>query len=305
MALPVACLLILLATALPVCEPGALEGCGLLLLAEVNAERLAAGLAPLEVQPVLDAVARDRAREIAGGGSVDPSLERLQATTRRLYRDGYVPHDWTESALVGRWGGGIFGQWREVVPRWYDEVRTGDYEHVGIGVAQIGGRPDGQPVFALVFGLSKRTMEWRLAAPLAELARVRGEMLREVNTLRREKGRAALRRNPLLDLAAQSHAEDMLRRSYYDHRSPEGGTVRSRVREAGLGRAATVSENLAKGLFTPAEAVRRWMASSGHRRNILSPGARELGSGVAFGENDNGFEVVWVQVFASAPRGPR
>ncbi len=91
----------------------------------------------------------------------------------------------------------------------------------------------------------------------------------------------------------------MLRRAYYDHVSPEGETVRDRVRAAGGSRRRGLAENIAKGLFTPDEVVRRWMNSSGHRRNILHRGAAEMGLGVAFGENENGFEVVWVQVFAS------
>ena len=48
------------------------------------------------------------------------------------------------------------------------------------------------------------------------------------------------------------------------------------------------------------EVVERWMNSSGHRRNILRPGNSVMGVGVAFGENANGFEVIWVQLFAGS-----
>ena len=292
-------LLILLAGDVPACEAGALPTCRDTLLAEVNAERVAADLQPVAVHPVLSDIASDRAQEIAGGGSVAPSMARLQATTTRLYREGYVPHDWTESSLIGRWDGEIFGQWREVHSRWYKEVRAGDYEHVGIGIREIAT----QPVYTLVFGLTKRTMEWRLAAPLSELDRVRSEILSEVNAVRSARGRVRLRSNPVLDDVAQRHAAEMLRRSFYDHRSPDGDTLDNRLREAGYGRVRAASENLAKGLFTPGEVVERWMASSGHRSNILEKKVRELGSGVAFGENDNGFEVTWVQVFAAKKEG--
>lgn len=276
-----------------------LPACRVIVLSEINAHRVVAHLEPLEGHPVLEAIARERAREIALGGPVDPSMARLRATTRRLYRDGYDPHDWTESALVGRWGSEVFGQWAEVHPRWYEEVRTGDYEHVGVGIERLGN----QPVFAIVFGLTKRTMEWRLAAPLADLGQVRTELLLAVNSERRKKGRGPLVSNPNLDSAAQAHAEDMLRRAYYDHKSPEGATVARRVRDAGYGKPRMVTENIAKGLFSPTETVERWMASSGHRKNILIEKASELGSGVAFGENANGFEVVWVQVLATPSSG--
>lgn len=59
-----------------------------------------------------------------------------------------------------------------------------------------------------------------------------------------------------------------------------------------------VAENIAKGIFSPDDAVQRWFDSPGHRENILLRKAREVGVGVAFGDNDNGFEVVWVQVLA-------
>ena len=88
----------------------------------------------------------------------------------------------------------------------------------------------------------------------------------------------------------------MLRRAYYSHTSPEGGTPGQRVQASGH-RARSVAENIAKGLFTPDEVVRRWLASPGHRRNVLFRRATEMGAGVAFGENARGFEVVWVQVF--------
>ncbi len=78
----------------------------------------------------------------------------------------------------------------------------------------------------------------------------------------------------------------------------DGKTVRHRVRAAGYRGARALAENIAKGPFTPDEVVRRWLNSPGHRRNILRRGAVETGFGVAFGENANGFEVVWVQVFS-------
>ena len=290
-----------LTTAVPFCGPQTLLSCRVLLLAEVNAQRAAADLAPVLVHPTLDRIAHDRAREIAGGASVDPKVSQIRGTTRRIYREGYRPHDWTESVLVGRWGYGVFDQWREVQPRWYNDVRAGDYEHVGIGV----GRQGDQPVVALLFGLTQRTVEWRRAAPLADLRWVRGVSLREVNRLRQERGRPSVAAHPILDSVAQSQAEDMLRRAYYDHNSPEGRSPSQRVRAAGYGRTRLVAENIAKGLFTPDEIVLRWMNSSGHRGNILASRAKRMGTGVAFGENANGFEVVWVQLFTSEPAAAR
>jgi uncharacterized protein YkwD len=100
-----------------------------------------------------------------------------------------------------------------------------------------------------------------------------------------------------LRAAAQAPAEDQLRRADYDPVSPEGDRVRQRVERSGVFGLRLVGENIAKGLFDPRETVRRWLDSSGHRRNILHPRFSTLGVGVAFGENENGFEVIWVQTF--------
>ncbi len=159
-------------------------------------------------------------------------------------------------------------------------------------------RRQGRPIYALVLAISQRTVEWRQALPLADLETVRAEVLAAVNAARRRAGRQPVAGQAHLDLAAQRHAEDMLRRRYYDHESPEGDTARQRARAAGYSGSRTLTENIAKGLFTPEEVVRRWLDSSGHRRNILRRGAAQMGAGVAFGENANGFEVLWVQVFA-------
>jgi len=91
----------------------------------------------------------------------------------------------------------------------------------------------------------------------------------------------------------------MLARAYYDHESPEGATPAVRVRAAGYTRATTVAENVAEGLFTPEEVVRRWLESPGHRHAILDRRFRGMGVGVAFGENARGFVVLWVQVFVN------
>ena len=156
----------------------------------------------------------------------------------------------------------------------------------------------GRPVYSLVFGLSKRTFDWRRAEPLQDIARVRGEMLERVNAVRAEHGRGALKPQELLDEAATLHALDLLKRDYYAHLSLDGKNVRQRVEEVGYGRPRSFSENLAKGLFSPAEVVERWMESSGHRDNILGKRFTEIGNGVAFGDTPDGLEVIWVQVFA-------
>ena len=151
-----------------------------------------------------------------------------------------------------------------------------------------------------MLALHRCTFESGQAAGLADLEAVRAAAFAAVNRLRREHGRAPVRRDELLDRAAQGHAEDLLRRGYYDHRSPEGGTPAGRVRGVGYTGQGLVVENIAKGLFAPAETVDRWMGSSGHRKNILHRKVTATGFGLAVGPGEREcFDVLWVQLFAA------
>lgn len=288
-------LLSLLAPA-PVCGPDPGEPARRALLLELNLARLRAGRPVVQAHPAVCALARDRALEIAAQGTTETAAATLNDMSRRLYRRGYAPHKWIESTLIGGRERGAFEQLCGLRAEWCEDAVGGDFEHAGVGVAER----DGRHVRSLVLAQSKRTFELGRAAPLADLERVRASALAAVNLARRDNGRRPVEASPLLDAAAQRHAEDMLRRAYYDHRSPEGTTPGERARAAGQLAARRVSENIAKGLFTPDEVVRRWLDSPGHRRNILDPKAAVTGFGVAFGEGDDGVEVVWVQMFAGS-----
>ncbi len=265
------------------------------MLAELNAARQVAGREVVEAHPVLCETARDEAAVVAASGGTPTQAGHINSITRRLYRSGYAPHSWTEGSLITTSDVSILSQWCAIRPEWCEEAKTGDFEHVGIGLARF----EDRLVVTLVLAIETRTVEWRQVEPLKDLAWVREVALEEVNRLRHSADREPLASDSLLDAAAQGHAEDMLRREYYDHASPEGETVKNRVRAAGYHGSRLLAENIAKGLFTPDEVVRRWMNSSGHRRNILQRRATEVGLGVAFGVNQaNEFEVVWVQVFA-------
>jgi len=74
----------------------------------------------------------------------------------------------------------------------------------------------------------------------------------------------------------------MSRQSYFAHVTPEGLGLRDRAREAGILRYAVLGENIAynQGYEDPgAFAVRKWMDSTKHRANILSPEFRAMAVG--------------------------
>jgi uncharacterized protein YkwD len=66
---------------------------------------------------------------------------------------------------------------------------------------------------------------------------------------------------------ALAHSEDMARRRYFSHTSPEGRTPFDRLDAAGI-RWSTAAENIAQDPRGPDAVVRVWLASPGHRANI-------------------------------------
>lgn len=100
------------------------------------------------------------------------------------------------------------------------------------------------------------------------------------NLERRKAALPPLKLRSELALAAQRHAEDMARRGYFDHVSPEGVQFDARAAQAGY-RGQALGENIAMGGRDAAATMAMWMSSEGHRQNILDPDAREIGVGIA------------------------
>jgi uncharacterized protein YkwD len=116
-----------------------------------------------------------------------------------------------------------------------------------------------------------------------------------VNDQRRRVGVPALRASAVLARAAQDHACDNAARDSHGHVSSDGAKLGERLRRAGY-RLQTAAENTGRGFDTPDRLVAFWMASPGHRANLLNPVVREAGLGRAIGPGPH-----WVLVMA-APR---
>lgn len=120
------------------------------------------------------------------------------------------------------------------------------------------------------------------------LERIRSATLCLVNRERTGRGESALSDNAHLDQSAQAHTEDMAFGGYVEHVGPHGDTPLSRMRSAGYIYSSNigyeVGENIAWGtlwLATPRSIVASWMASAGHRENILDSHFRDTGVGVS------------------------
>jgi len=119
-------------------------------------------------------------------------------------------------------------------------------------------------------------------------------VIAETNRQRILYGVAELSENEILNAAALTKAKDILARQYFAHESPTGQNVQELVEGAGYEFLA-VGENLALGNYEDDMVlVQAWMASPGHRENILSPLFSEIGVGVVRGTFEG--ETTWVAV---------
>jgi uncharacterized protein YkwD len=266
------------------------------LLRRLNEERATAGAPPLVLSPALNRAVQQHVEEIVASGSLRAERRPEQSMEQRLRAAGYDAHQWTENLMSGP------STPAQLVAAWRDDDTDGTfrrllepaYSDLGIGV----GRLEGVPVYAILFAVPQSAAFARETAGLRDLERVRAETLTRINAERRRHGRAPLTLDPRLNLAAQRHAEDMLARSYFAHRSPEGKTVRDRARAAGFEWSA-IGENLAEGQQSVKEVVEAWMRSAEHRENILDRRYTQTGVGLALGRDPKTgeYRILWVQTF--------
>ncbi len=114
------------------------------------------------------------------------------------------------------------------------------------------------------------------------------------NNERVSNGLPALTENQKLDSSALVKTKDMFVRQYFEHMSPDGKSVSNLVTDAGYDY-IVIGENLALGNFTSSkDVVAAWMASPGHRANILNVRFTEIGIGVMQGTYNG--NKVWIAV---------
>jgi len=117
------------------------------------------------------------------------------------------------------------------------------------------------------------------------LARTRALTLCLLNEERARHGLPGLRHDRRLEVSSQGHSNDMARREYFEHHTPEGVEPYQRMLAAGYpANNAYTAENIAWGEgseSSPAEIMDSWMHSPPHRDAILHPGLVDVGVGVA------------------------
>ena len=108
-------------------------------------------------------------------------------------------------------------------------------------------------------------------------------VFRWTNIQRGEYGFQPLKTNKILDDMAKAKAQDMFSNQYFAHESPVGQGAADLAEDFGY-QFLAIGENLAMGNFKNDESlVDAWMASEGHRKNMLSGVYQEIGVAVEKG----------------------
>lgn len=278
----------------PAAAPAPSSEVARLLLESINNDRRAAGAAPLAWEKRLLGACQVVADRVTDEG-ID-AIDFSAALAEQLAGRGY---EIAELRLgFGQMAGDaaqVVAAWRRGAPATFEAFTAPGLRDVGFGL----GFDYGVPSYLLAAAASQGDALEAAAAGLGDLEDVRRQVLREVNRARDEAGLRAFRADKALDRVAQDYAEDMLRRGYYGHESPEGEDVRDRVSRARL-ILQRVGENVASGQPSASEVVTGWLNSPPHRANILQRQFSRHGLGVAAGRAEDGsYQIRWVQVFAS------
>lgn len=134
-----------------------------------------------------------------------------------------------------------------------------------------------------------------LLSSVSAYADLESDVIDLVNDERAAEGLGPLSYDANLTAAARGHSQDMGLNDYFDHIGLDGSTPGDRITEAGYSW-NTYGENIAAGYATPAAVVAGWMASAGHRANILNPNFCDIGVGYAYVASST-YGRYWTQNF--------
>ena len=119
-------------------------------------------------------------------------------------------------------------------------------------------------------------------------------VLELVNQQRAANGLGAVSYDRQLDQASEQHNAQQVAMRSMAHDGIGDGDPGSRIRATGFAR--SWGENVATGQVSPEQVVAEWMASPGHRKNILDPAFRLMG--VSYGTSSEG-RTYWAQSFGA------
>ncbi len=134
----------------------------------------------------------------------------------------------------------------------------------------------------------------RFSGPAVEANLTRAGVIIYTNQAREKNGLKPLIEDLKLNHAALAKAQEMFKSQYFDHTSPAGDGPAQLVERAGY-KFLMVGENLALGNFKDdGQLVNDWLASPGHRENILSARFNQIGAAVVKGTYAG--QTTWIGV---------
>ncbi|MEU5703929.1 CAP domain-containing protein [Streptomyces aurantiacus] len=250
----------------------------------VNSARASVGVPPVALDARLTAAARAHAAGMAARGRLGSEGADGLSVHQRVTAGGYAYLTIGEHLVSGPLDPAGFVEYCLSGEQSRRTVQDPAFTEAGVACV-----PDSRT------GTLYWTALW--ARPLTSdgLARTTAEVVALTNAERAAAGLPPLTEDPLLIRAAQAHSVDMVARAFYSHTSPDGSEPWHRAAAAGSAR-RTIGENIACGQRSPAEVVRGWMDSPGHRANILKPAFTHIGVGFAGGGSAGTY---WTQLFGA------
>jgi len=121
------------------------------------------------------------------------------------------------------------------------------------------------------------------------------EIFRLTNAERFRYGLSPLTWSDILTDVARKHSVDLVTSNTFSHTGSDGSSPEERVDKSGVA-PSFLGENISGGRRDPKVAMQDWLASAGHRANILHVDAIYLGVGIAYAENSK-YKIYVTQIF--------
>lgn len=125
-------------------------------------------------------------------------------------------------------------------------------------------------------------------------------LMQDTNAARANNRKGPLHINAQLAQAAQAKAEDMVKRNYWAHVTPDGMQPWKFITQTGYDY-QVAGENLAYGFSSSNQTITAWLNSPEHRQNLLDNRYRQVGFGIAQAPDfqGNGPETIVVAEYAT------
>ncbi|OGW36803.1 MAG: hypothetical protein A2Y97_06010 [Nitrospirae bacterium RBG_13_39_12] len=102
--------------------------------------------------------------------------------------------------------------------------------------------------------------------------------------------------NDMLAQAALNHSTDMAKNGFLSHKGSDGSDPERRLSMVGY-KWVLYGENIGQGYRIAEEAVREWLKSTGHCKNIMNSEFKEAGSAYA---KSSSLRIYWTLVFGTS-----